>query len=152
MKTSDKQYLLEAIGEFEKILIHQPSNASVLNNLAYLLADNNEQIDKAVEYAQKAHEAKPNDGNNLDTYAYTLFKKGDSAKAEEMLQMSIQIFERNSQDIPWDVYRHLGMSQEDLGQIVEAATSYRQALKIAGNNISEADKKQLEESIERILQ
>ena len=62
----------EQIAEFEKILEFQPDNANVLNNLAYLLADNNEQIEKAVEYAKRAYEAMPNDGNNLDTYALAM--------------------------------------------------------------------------------
>jgi tetratricopeptide (TPR) repeat protein len=152
MKTSDKKYLLGGITEFEKILEFQPNNASVLNNLAYLLADNNEQIEKAVEYAKRAHEAMPNDGNNLDTYAYTLCKTGEYAKAEELLQMTIQIFERNSQEVIWDVYRHLGMAQEGLGKNAEAATSYRQALIIAGEQTSEIDKERLNKSIERVLQ
>jgi len=152
MKTSDKKYLLDGITEFEKILEFQPDNATVLNNLAYLLADNNEQIEKAVKYAKRAYEAMPNDGNNLDTYAYTLCKTGEYAKAEELLQMSIQIFERNSQEVIWDVYRHLGMAQEGLGKNGEAATSYRQALVIAREQISEIDKEQLNKSIERLLQ
>jgi tetratricopeptide (TPR) repeat protein len=152
MKTSDKKYLLDGITEFEKILEFQPNNANVLNNLAYLLADNNEQLEKAVEYAKRAYEAMPNDGNNLDTYAYTLCKTGEYAKAEELLQMTIQIFERNSQEVTWDVYRHLGMAQEGLGKNAEAAASYRQALEIAGERISEIDKEQLNKSIERLLQ
>ena len=152
MKTSDKKYLLDGITEFEKILELQPNNATVLNNLAYLLADNDEQIEKAVEYAKRAYEAMPNDGNNLDTYAYTLCKTGEHAKAEELLHMAIQIFERNSQEVIWDVYRHLGMAQEGLGKNAEAATSYRQALEIAGERISEIDKEQLNKSIERLLQ
>lgn len=152
MKTSDKKYLIDGISEFEKILEFQPDNANVLNNLAYLLADNNEQIEKAVEYAKRAYEAKPNDGNNLDTYAYTLCKTGEYAKAEELLLMAIQIFERNSQDVIWDVYRHLGMAQEGLGKNAEAVASYRQALEIAGIKISEIDKEQLNKSIERLLQ
>lgn len=86
-QTSDKQYLSIAVEEFEKILVKQPNNTSVLNNIAYFLADNNEQLDKALEYAKRAHEDSPNDGNIMDTYAYTLCKVGDYAKAGEVLQM-----------------------------------------------------------------
>lgn len=39
MKTSDRMYLVNGITEFEKILEFQPDNATVLNNLAYLLAN-----------------------------------------------------------------------------------------------------------------
>ena len=151
MKTADKQYLTTAILEFEKILAKQPKNTNVLNNLAYFLADNDEQLDKAVEYARRAHEASPNSSGIMDTYAYALCKTGDYAKAEEVLQMAIQIFERQSMDIPWDVYMHLGMAQEGLGQKAAAAESYRQALEVGGRRIPKSKKEELNKAIERVL-
>jgi tetratricopeptide (TPR) repeat protein len=152
MKTSDKRYLSTAILEFEKILAKQPDNTSVLNNLAYFLADNDEQLDKAVECAKHAHEASPNDAGTMDTYAYALCKAGEYAKAEEMLQMAIQIFERESMTVPWDVYMHLGMAQEGLGQKAAAAESYRQALEVGGRGIPKNKKEELMKAIERVLQ
>ena len=151
MKTSDKRYLSTAILEFEKILAKQPDNTSVLNNLAYFLADNDEQLDKAVECAKRAHEASPNDAGIMDTYAYALCKTGDYAKAEEILQMAIQIFERESMTVSWDVYKHLGMAQEGLGQKAGAAGSYRRALEVAGRGISKKNKEELMKAIERVL-
>jgi tetratricopeptide (TPR) repeat protein len=150
MKTSNKQYLSIAVSEFEKILAKQPNNTSVLNNLAYFLADNNEQLDKALEYAKRAHEASPNDGNIMDTYAYTLCKVGDYAKAEEVLQMAIQIFERESAAVAWDIYKHLGMAQEGLGQKAAACESYRQTLQVGGRRISKQNREELTKAIERV--
>jgi tetratricopeptide (TPR) repeat protein len=150
MKTSNKQYFSIAVTEFEKILAKQPDNTSVLNNLAYFLADNNEQLDKALEYAKRAHEAAPNDGNTMDTYAYTLCQVGDYAKAEEVLQMAIQIFERESAAVAWDVYEHLGMAQEGLGQKAAACESYQQALQVAGRRISKQNREELTKAIERV--
>ncbi|MCK5566007.1 MAG: tetratricopeptide repeat protein [Planctomycetes bacterium] len=152
MKTSDEKYLLEGIDIFEKILEIQPANSSVLNNLAYLLADNDQQLEKAVEYAERAYKASPNDGNNLDTYAFTLIKIGEYEKSIESLRTAIQIFERNSQNVAWGVYQHLGMAQEGLGDRGAAAASYRQALEVAGKNISDKDMDWLKKSIERVLQ
>lgn len=152
MKTSDKRYISTAVLEFEKILTKQPNNTSVLNNLAYFLADTNEQLDKAVECAGRAHEASPNDAGIMDTYAYTLCKVGSYVKAEEILQMAIQIFERESIAVPWDVYKHLGMAQEGLGQKAGAEGSYRRALEIAGRRILKKNKEELMKAIERVLQ
>ena len=151
MKTTDKVYLLDAIEQFENILELQPDNNTVLNNLAYLLADNNEQLDKAVEYARRAHESVPTDPSTIDTYAYTLCKTGAYSKSEELLQMAIQIYDRRNQPVPWDTYEHLGMAYEGLGRKAEAGTSYRQALEAAGKVISEKNKERLEESIKRVL-
>ncbi len=150
MKTSDKRYIPTAVLEFEKILAKQPNNTGVLNNLAYFLVDNDEQLDKAVECARRAHEALPNDAGIMDTYAYALCKTGDYAKAEEMLQMAIQIFERESMAVSWDVYKHLGMAQEGLGQKAGAAGSYRRALEVAGRRISEKNKEELMKAIGRV--
>jgi tetratricopeptide (TPR) repeat protein len=152
IKTSDKRYISTAVSEFEKILAKQPKNADVLNNLAYFLVDSDEQLDKAVEYAKRAHEASPNKANNMDTYAYALCKVAEYAKAEELLQMAIQIFERESTAVPWDVYEHLGMAQEGLGRKAAAVASYRRALKIAGRKISKQEITELTEAIERVLQ
>jgi len=152
IKTSDKRYISTAVSEFEKILAKQPNNVGVLNNLAYFLADSGEQLDKAVEYAKRAHEASPNGANTMDTYAYALCKVGEYAKAEELLQMAIQIFERESMAVPWDVYEHLGMAREGLGRKAGAAASYRRALEIGRRKISKQNKKELTEAIERVLQ
>ncbi len=152
VSTSQEKYLLSAIKVFEKILLKRPDDPLVLNDLAYLLADNNEQIDKAVEYAKRAHQALPNDGNILDTYAYTLYKKSEYKKAAELFRTSIQIFERNSQEIPWTAYDHLGMAQEQLDQKADAAASYTKALELSGNRISKIDKEKLTKSIERVMQ
>jgi len=152
IKTKDKQYLQEGISVFESILAKQPDNGSVLNNLAYLLADNNEQLEKAVEYARRAHEISPNDPVRMDTYAFVLCRTGEYEKAIELLHMAIQRYELASRAVMWDIYEHLGMAQEGLGRKGEAAASYRRALKIAGENISVEDKKRLTEAIERVLQ
>ena len=76
LKTSDNNYLRSAIAEYESLLAKMPNNTNILNNLAYLLADANEQLDKAVEYAKRAYEIAPNDAGFMDTYAYVLYKNG----------------------------------------------------------------------------
>lgn len=150
--TSQKKYLLSAIKVFERILEKKPDDPAVLNDLAYLLADNNEQIDKAVEYAKRASQSLPNDGNVLDTYAYALYRQGQFEKAEELFKTAIEIFERNSQKISWTVYDHLGAVQEQLDRKADAADSYSKALQLAGNKIPKRDKEKLTKSIGRVLQ
>jgi len=150
LKTSDKQYLSRGVEQYQKILDDQPLNLQALNNLAFLLADNNEQLDKAEEYGARAHAGAPNNPNIMDTYAYTLCKNGKFTKAEELLQTTIQLYEVQGDTIPWDVYRHLGMAQEGLEQNELAAASYKQAIEIAGAAIAPKDKDQLTQAIERV--
>jgi tetratricopeptide (TPR) repeat protein len=152
IKTKDQQYFQGSIAVFEDILAKQPDNGSVLNNLAFLLADNNEQLEKAIEYARRAHEISPNDPARMDTYAFVLCKTGEYEKAMELLHMAIQRLELASRTVTWDIYEHLGMAQEGLERKGEAAESYRRALDIGGENIFAEDKKRLTEAIERVLQ
>ena len=80
--------------------------------------------------------------NVMDTYAYTLCKTGDFAEAVKLLQTAIQLFDRDSIDISWNIYKHLGTAQEGIGEKSKAALSYRKASKIAGDLISKKENKE----------
>ncbi len=152
MKTSDKQYFNESISVFEKLLVKQPKNASALNNLAYILASNDEQLDRAVEYAQEAHKLAPNNTDYMDTYAYVLCKTGDYEKANQLLQRAVQAFEMVAREPLWDFYEHLGMAQSGIGAIADARDSYEKALDRAGGRISKEDKERLQKAIEQLTE
>jgi tetratricopeptide (TPR) repeat protein len=121
LKTSDKQYLSQAIAEYQSVLKTKPNHTSALNNLAYLLADYTEDYTQAQEYASQAYTVSPNNPNIIDTYAYTLCKTGDYPKAEELLLTAFQLHETQGTAVPSDLYNHLGMAQEGLGQNIKAA-------------------------------
>ena len=116
-KTSDKKYLDGGVVMYESILQANPNHPKIpmiLNNLAFLLADNNQQLDKAVEYARRALKEAPSDPVRMDTLAYTLVKSNQFEEAEKMAQMSIQYHELAGNSVPWDGFYHLGMAQEGL--------------------------------------
>ncbi|MEE9365211.1 MAG: tetratricopeptide repeat protein, partial [Dehalococcoidales bacterium] len=152
VKTSDKKYLSQAVEQYEKILDAQAMNLQALNNLAYLLAENNEQLDKAEEYGARAHAGARNNPNIMDTYAYTLCKNKKYTKAEKLLQTTIQLHEVGGTAVPWEVYKHLGMAQEGLERNELATASYKQAMQLAGDTITPKNKDQLTQAIERVSQ
>ena len=146
--TSDKKYFNEAVKLYEDLVAGSSSvEVGALNNLAYLLASNDENIDKAVEYIKKAYDAVQNNPNIVDTYAYVLYKKGDYAKALQLAQSAVQMFERASVSAPADAYEHLGMISAKLGRKTEAANAYKQALKIGEKNMAEKDKQRITAAI-----
>ncbi len=149
-KTNDKDYLVKSIAHYKKMLRETPDNVQVLNNLAYLLADNSEQLDYALSCAQKAYNALPNNPNILDTYAYTLLKNGEYQKADEFLQMAVQLFEQNSVSAPAEVYIHIGQVKEGLGQKEEALTAYKNALNLGKEQLSEKMLKSIELSVKSL--
>jgi tetratricopeptide (TPR) repeat protein len=151
-KTSDKNYLQQAVSTYESLLAKMPNNTTVLNNLAYLLAENNEKPADALKYAKNAYETKPNDPGLMDTYAYALYRNDRFEEAAVLAQSALQQFEQDKISVPADVYEHLGMIKEKLGLGNEAIAAYKQALEAGQDNLPEATKQRIEASIERVSQ
>jgi tetratricopeptide (TPR) repeat protein len=136
VKTSDPAYLNQAVELLDKMLLIQPNNSSLLNNMAYLLADNDQRLEEALEYARKAHQGDPGNAVYLDTYAYVQCKTGYYDQAEQNLIRALQIFEAANQPVPWDLYKHFGMAKEGLEQPAQAIEMYQKAMD-ASEQISE---------------
>ena len=149
-RTLDSNYLKRAITEYESLLTEMPNNISVLNNLAYFLAENNEKLTEALEYAERVYEARPNAPGFLDTYAYVLYKNGQFSKAAEFLQAALQHYEQSKVSVPAEVYEHLGMVKEKLGLGDEALAAYKQALEVGADVLSEAASERITSAIERV--
>jgi tetratricopeptide (TPR) repeat protein len=152
IKTRDTKYLAQGIEQYEAVLVDQPQNVSALNNLAFLLADTNEQLDKAETYAARAYAAAPDNANIMDTYAYVLCKRTNFARAEELLLKALQLYELEGRTAPAEVYKHLGMAQEGLQRKALAAESYRRALEVGGASLSEPEKIEINEALQRVSQ
>ncbi len=150
-KTSDNNYLIKAIEQYESLLPKMPSNTVILNNLAYMLADGDMQLEQALEYAGRAHRIKPDDPGLLDTYAYVLYKNGKYTEAVQYLQSAQQIYEQGAVSAPAEVYEHLGMIKEKLGANAEALAAYKQALEDGEGQLSEVSKQKIRGAIERLL-
>jgi len=158
-KTANHTYLSQSIELFKKILEAQPENPSLLNNMAYLLADNDQELETALEYARKAHQRDPGNAVYLDTYALTQCKTGDYKTAEQNLLRAIQLYQVTQQEVPWDLYKHLGMAREGLGKTQQAIEAYSQALDTAAGTVGtgsqgipETEKQRLQQSIDRLQQ
>lgn len=151
-KTSNNNYLKKAIVEYESLLTKMPNNMGILNNLAYMLAEEDVRLAEALEYARRAYETRPNEPGFLDTYSYVLYKNGRFAEAAEFLQSALQQYELNKVSAPAEVYEHLGMIKEELGSGTEALSAYKQALEVGADELSEAAKKRILSAVERLSQ
>lgn len=149
-KTSDKTYLQKAVSEYESLLREMPNNTGVLNNLAYILAENDGDLDIALNYIKQAVDLKPDEPGFLDTYAYVLYKRGEYSKASETVQSALQQYETQGLQVSLDVYEHAGQIYEKLGQTDQAVAAYEQALEAGGDNISKAVKDWLTSAITRL--
>jgi tetratricopeptide (TPR) repeat protein len=151
--SSDKNYLKTAISDYESLLAKMPSNTgvtTVLNNLAYLLAENEQRLPEALEYAKRALDARPNNPVILDTYAYVLLKNGKTRQAEEFLTAAVQHFEQDKILIPAELYEHKGMIKEKLGAKSEALAAYKNALEAGGDKLSQRARQRIEDAVKRV--
>jgi tetratricopeptide (TPR) repeat protein len=154
-KSSDKNYLKMAIADYESLLAKMPNNtgvAMVLNNLAYVLAENDERLSDALGYAKRALDAKPNDPGMLDTYAYVLLKNGKASQAAEFLAAALQQYQQDKITVPAEIYEHKGMIEEKLGAKAEALAAYKRALEVGAETLSPTARRQIEMAIERVSQ
>ncbi len=149
-KTSDNKYLKDAMSVYESLLEKMPNNTGILNNIAYLLADSNQDLDKALEYAKRAHEMQPNDPEYLDTYALVLYKKGKYSEALQFERAAIQQYDIGQTLPPIEVYEHLAQTHEQLGELSQARSAYQQALEAGGENMPKPVKERINAAIERL--
>ena len=151
-KTSDNNYLKKLIVEYESLLTKMPNNATILNNLAYILAEVNVQLNDALRYAERVYKVRPNDAGVLDTYAYVLYRNGKFSEADKFIQAAVQQYEQQNLSVPVDVYKHLGMIKEELGEATQALAAYKQVLETGADTLPEKEKEQINVAIERLSQ
>jgi tetratricopeptide (TPR) repeat protein len=76
---------------YRQILQNQPNDVAVLNNLAYLLAEDLNQPGEALPLAQRAAALAPRDPQVMDTLGWTLFRAGQKDQALVTLRRSVEI-------------------------------------------------------------
>ncbi len=88
-----------AIKQLEEILQKNPKQADVLNDLAWVLR--NQDPDKALQYAEKAVEIDPNAGMISDTLAMVLLARGERGRALAVMQPVAEKFNFPSVQYHW---------------------------------------------------
>jgi tetratricopeptide (TPR) repeat protein len=121
-----RQHVPEAIEQYRKIIAADRSNIYALNNLAYLLAGQN-QPDEALAYAQQAKELAPTLPQVDDTLGWVLYHKAIYGEAV----MHLEAAAKKSSD-PAIEY-HLGLAYFKTGKNERGAQLLKQALKQAPN-------------------
>ena len=148
--TTDKSHLDKAISDYQSLLDKMPNNISVLNNLAYLMAVNELALPQALILAERAVALSPDSPMLMDTYAFVLHKNSKNERALELLSAATQQFEYSGLAMPFEVYEHMGMVHEALGQKDKALGAYEQALQMGDTTLPEAVEKRINSAIGRL--
>jgi tetratricopeptide (TPR) repeat protein len=153
---------IDKAAEILKALVEKnPDNPTYHNDLGYIWADNDLNLEEAEKLIRKAIEIerglrkkiknlKPEfDKDNsayLDSLAWVLYKKKDYAEAKKLLLEAIK--DEEGQHI--EIMDHLGDIHSALGEKAEAVKVWKDALNFAGTSKREQDKKkEVEKKIEK---
>jgi len=125
MKNFDKSDSL-----YKELIKKNPQDAISYNNLAYSYAVREINLDKAIQYVNKALSIEPKNPSFLDTKGWILYKKGNLKKAKNLIQQSLENINNGNAEI----YEHLGDIFHELNKPEKARDFYEKAQKIEPNN------------------
>jgi len=127
-----------------------PEDITVMNNLAYMYANDLNQPDKALPHAEKAATMASQNPDILDTYGWALAKSSRNSDAERILLRAIQNSEQAAQAaLP---RYHLGYVYEQAARFAEAIRQYRQGLEAMSGKNGDPLYADLSEGIKRVQQ
>ena len=84
-----QQRFLEAAKQYRAVVEMDSTNVEALNNLAYVLAEKLNQVDEALQFADRAEELSPHNAMVKDTVGWVLYRKGLYAAAVERLKQAV---------------------------------------------------------------
>lgn len=117
-----KQYD-KARDAYEAVLRATPDDGFAMNNLACLYSDQFNQLDKAYELAQKAHDLNPRNVLVADTLGWILFKRREYPWALTLLREAA-----SGLDTDPEVQYHLGLAHYMMGDEAPARAALERAL------------------------
>jgi tetratricopeptide (TPR) repeat protein len=79
-----------AIGRYEVLLEKQPDDIELMNNLAFALADERRDLDRALELAKRVREALPDAPAVQDTLGWVTLRRGDSETALALFRQALR--------------------------------------------------------------
>ena len=110
-----------ARGQYERLLERDPSNPTVLNNLAYIL--DQQQAPRAYELAQRAHELAPDNPAISDTVGWLMVRRGKPGLGLRHLRNA----ESRASGHP-EISYHIGVALAALDRRREARSALERAL------------------------
>lgn len=114
----------KAVTMYEKAVTFQPTSAEALNNYAYLLAENDRDLDKAHDMALRATRLEPENASYIDTLGWIEFKRGNHREALRLLKKAVNI----APDVG-EILAHAGRVNLELKEFDAAISFLNQAHK-----------------------
>lgn len=131
----------ESYEAYDSCLTYQDDNATCLNNYAYYLSLENDNLDRAEEMSYRSIRLQPDNKTFLDTYAWILFMKERYAEAQSYIDRvcppdstdSVLLADENVSGV---VFEHAGDIAACNGDIDKALRFWQLAQKAGGTDLS----------------
>jgi len=121
----NRDHIDEAVSVMEQLLEINPEHAEALNFVGYTWADNNQYLDKALDYIVRAVQLRPGNGYIQDSLGWVHFRLGNLERAREELMYAVELQPNDPH-----IHDHLGDVYRALDDESNAIKSYRQALRL----------------------
>lgn len=118
----------EAYIAYDHALEYNEMNLLCLNNYAYFLGLDGQQLDKAEQMSRITIDAEDADPTYLDTYAWILYLKKDYAKAHEYIREAIRLVEETEANA--SIFEHAGDIAYRCGDRNQAVAYWKKALSL----------------------
>ncbi len=156
----DLRLIDKAAEHLQALLAVKPNDPTYNNDLGYIWADHDMNLDKAEAMIRKALEedrkeklkANPKsevkeNAAYLDSLGWVLFKKKKYQEARPVLEKAVQ--DKEGQHI--EIFDHLGDVYMALGEKAKAVDAWKQGLKVAGSGKREQERKtQVEKKLQEV--
>lgn len=118
----------EAAQRYREILVQQPDNVAILNNLAWVLSEMNEP--SGLTYAEKAYAKAPDNPNVQNTYGWLLFNRNESPDSKQR-GMTLLVRAAELAPLDADIKMHLAKAMLKTGDRQGAIKQFQELIKIA---------------------
>jgi Tfp pilus assembly protein PilF len=108
---------------YQKVAALNSRHFGALNNLAWIYAQQEKNLNQAFVMVKKAMELQPKNGLVLDTLGYILYRQGKLDDAEGRLKEALHVLPRHA-----SILYHLGLIAHAQGRTDEAMTAIQRAL------------------------
>jgi len=117
----------KASEQYEMALQHDANLAETKNNLAYMMAEEGRDLDRALKLSQEAKAALPNSASAADTLGWVLYKRGVHSAAIGYLREAVSVAGSNDAAIG-EIRLHLSQAYEASGDRAKALDSLEAAI------------------------
>jgi len=143
----------EAAKLYQRILKLQPDNVIIINNLAWILCEEQGKHQQALELAQRGLKIAPNYVDLIDTRGVAYYRLGQFDKAIQDFTKCLKLYPKGTPAIA-ATYLHLARALDGLGQKDEAIENLNKALELNAETggLSDADADEAQRLLDELSQ